>query len=268
MPIRRTCCFLSAVLLSPGCLALPGPAPQPSTQPPAHNAPTEGIVFIVDGAGGFQATSKSFRQTVAAEGLPLCIETVVWTHGYCRFLADQVHHKHLLEEGRRLAALIQERKQSCPVPVYLVGHSAGAGVALLALEQLPPGVVERVVLLAPAVSANYDLRPALARARGGIDVFYSDRDWAYLGLGVSLTGNADRHWGRAAGRIGFRTLVQCPEDAALYGRLRQHPWQRSLEWTGNHGGHYGGYQPEFLRCFVLPLLRPEAGALAALPGRP
>ena len=266
MPIRRTCCFLSAVLLSPGCLALPGP--QPSTQPPPHNAPPEGVVFIVDGAGGFQATSKSFRQTVATEGLPLCIETVVWTHGYCRFLADQVHHKHLVEEGHRLAALIQERKQTCTVPIYLVGHSAGAGVALAALEEMPPGVVERVVLLAPAVSANYDLRPALARVCGGIDVFYSDRDWAYLGLGVCVTGTADRHWARAAGRVGFRTTVKCPEDAALYARLRQHRWERTLEWTGNHGGHYGGYQPEFLRCFVLPLLRPEAGALAALPGRP
>jgi pimeloyl-ACP methyl ester carboxylesterase len=220
-------------------------------------------VFIVDGAGGFQAASKSFRQTVAAQGAPLCVETVVWTHGYCRFLADQVHHKHLLEEGRRLAQQIAERKQTCAKPIYLVGHSAGCGVALTAVEELPPGAVERVVLLAPAVSANYDLRPALARV-GGIDVFYSDRDWAYLGLGVTVTGTADRHWGRAAGRIGFRPVIQCPADAALYAKLRQHPWRHSVEWTGNHGGHYGGYQPEFLRCFVLPLLTPpQPGALAA-----
>jgi pimeloyl-ACP methyl ester carboxylesterase len=262
MPTRRTCCFLSAVLLAPGCISLPAPAPEPSTQPAANPAATEGVVFIVDGAGGFQATSKSFRKTVAAQNSPLCVETVVWTHGYCRFLADQVHHKHLVEEGHRLAALIGERRQSCALPLYLVGHSAGAGVALAAVEELPPGTVERVVLLAPAISANYDLRPALTHV-GGIDVFYSDRDWAYLGLGVTMTGTADRHWGRAAGRVGFRPAIQCPEDAALYAKLRQHPWDRSLEWSGNHGGHYGGYQPEFLRCFVLPLLTPQPGALAA-----
>jgi hypothetical protein len=59
-------------------------------------------------------------------------------------------------------------------------------------------------------------------------------------------------------------VIQCPADAALYAKLRQHPWRHSVEWTGNHGGHYGGYQPEFLRCFVLPLLTPpQPGALAA-----
>jgi pimeloyl-ACP methyl ester carboxylesterase len=218
---------------------------------------------VVDGAGGFQAASKSVLQTVAAQHAPLCVEPVVWTHGYCRFLADQVHHKHLQEEGRRLAQQIWQRKQSCGLPVYLMGHSAGCAVALIAVEELPPGTVERVVLLAPAVSANYDLRPALARVNGGIDVFYSERDWGYLGVGVLVTGTADRHWGRAAGRVGFRATVQCPQDAALYAKLRQHPWQRTVEWTGNHGGHYGGYQPEFLRRFVLPLLTPGAGALAA-----
>jgi hypothetical protein len=258
MPIRRACCFLSAVLLSPGCVTLPGPAP-----PPAPAAQVEGVVLVVDGAGGFQAASKSVQRTVAAQHAPLCVEPVVWTHGYCRFLADQVHQKHLQAEGRRLAQLIWQRKQNCNLPVYLMGHSAGCGVALIAVEELPPGTVERVVLLAPAISANYDLRPALMRVNGGIDVFYSERDWGYLGVGVVVTGTTDRHWGRAAGRVGFRPKIECPQDAALYARLRQHPWDRAIEWTGHHGGHYGGYQPEFLRCFVLPLLTPEAGALAA-----
>ena len=45
-----------------------------------------------------------------------------------------------------------------------------------------------------------------------------------------------------------------PEDAALYSKLRQHPWNSGLAWTGNRGGHYGSYEPGFLQAFVLPLL--------------
>ncbi len=43
------------------------------------------------------------------------------------------------------------------------------------------------------------------------------------------------------------------EDTVLYGKLRQHPWSRDLLWTGNRGGHYGSYQPPFLRAYVLPI---------------
>jgi hypothetical protein len=95
----------------------------------------------------------------------------------------------------------------------------------------------------------------LACAREGIDVFYSARDVLHLGLGVALIGTADGCWGcKAAGRIGFQPQVSNPEDSFLYAKLRQHPWNHELAWSGNHGGHYGGYQPEFLRAYVLPLL--------------
>jgi hypothetical protein len=125
------------------------------------------------------------------------------------------------------------------------------------VSALPPDSVERMVLLAPAVSATYDLRPALASCRRGVDVFYSGRDWAALGIGTALVGTADRRWSAAAGRVGFRPVADCPGDQALFARLRQHPWHPCVTWAGNAGGHYGGYQPAFLRAYVLPLLRPE-----------
>jgi hypothetical protein len=49
-------------------------------------------------------------------------------------------------------------------------------------------------------------------------------------------------------------VVCGPEDARLYEKLRQHPWDRSMGWTGNNGGHFESHLPEFLRCYVLPLL--------------
>src|SRR5262249_10271481 len=138
--------------------------------------------------------------------------------------------------------------------VWFLSHSAGSQVVLAAAENLPPESVERIVLLAPSVSADYDLRQALACARRGIDVFWRERDWWALGVGTGVVGTADRRWTEPAGRVGFRPVVCDDADAALYTRLRQYPWDPCVEWTGNRGGHYAAYQPTFLRFYVLPLL--------------
>jgi pimeloyl-ACP methyl ester carboxylesterase len=216
------------------------------------------VVVVADGAGGFMAASTSLRQTVAADALPLCVETFDWTHGHWRILADQVDRNHAQEEGAELARRVRAIQQDSPgVPISLVSHSAGAAVVLAAAAALPPGSVDRIVLLAPAVSADHDLRPALACARRGVDAFYSRNDVLYLGLGMAIFGNADRERTATAGRVGFRPVYCGPEDAALYAKFRQYPWDLCLEWTGNHGGHYGPYQPGFLRAAVLPLLLPD-----------
>jgi hypothetical protein len=106
------------------------------------------------------------------------------------------------------------------------------------------------------VSAGYDLRPALRCCRGSVEVFYSQRDRWQLGLGTGLIGTTDRRRDDAAGRVGFRVCPPCPADAPLYSRLRQHPWDPAVAWTGNLGGHSDPYQPQYLRAYVLPLLLP------------
>jgi hypothetical protein len=216
-----------------------------------------GIVFVLDGAGGFEAASRTIRKTVAEAKIPLEVHGVHWTHGYCRILSDQVHSTHVQREGRKLAELVLSCRRLDPDrPIYLVGHSAGCGVVLIAAETLPPNTVQRIILLAPAVSSKRDLRGALRSSCQGIDVFISNHDWCCLGLGVLLAGTTDRCWlTGAAGKVGFQPSVASPEDEALYAKLRQYPWDPSLMWTGHRGGHYGAYQPGFLRVFVLPLLQ-------------
>lgn len=198
-------------------------------------------------------------QTVAEMQLPIEVRDFRWTHGFCRVAADQMHAAHLQRAGRKLAEQILICRQETPdQPIFLMGHSAGCGVILIAAESLPPNTLERIVLLAPAVSAKHDLRPALRCSCRGIDVFTSNRDWACLGLGTLLLGTTDRYWmSGAAGKIGFKPMLACPEDMVLYGKLRQYPWNPSLACTGHNGGHYGCYQPAFLRSCVFPLLAPE-----------
>jgi pimeloyl-ACP methyl ester carboxylesterase len=217
-------------------------------------------VFVANGAGGFHAPSEAFEKAVAKEGLPLTVEEVVWSHGYGRVLADEIDYCHARREGEHLAVQVARYRERCPTAeVYLFGHSAGSAVVLAAAEALPPGSINRLVLLSPSVSTRYDLKPALRACCDGIDVFFSERDYGYLGLGTGVVGTADRLGGAAAGRVGFQVAANSPADAILYSRLRQHPWHPSVAWTGNRGGHYGGYQVDFLRAYVLPLLKPGAG---------
>jgi hypothetical protein len=252
---RRNSPYLLVLVLAAGsatgCAGVRHQVYTPAVVPGAR-----GVIFAADGAGNFQATSEGLRRVVAEEGLPLRVETFEWSHGYGRMLADQLDYGHIVDEGKRLAGCVAAYRRACPAAeVYLVGHSAGSAVVLAAAEYLPSGYVDGIILLAPAVSAGYDLRPALCCARNAVDVFYSPRDRFYLGFGVAVMGTTDRCWGPAAGRVGFEPEVVCPCDAGLYRKLRQHSWDPSVQWTGNEGGHYGGYQPEFLRAYVVPLLR-------------
>lgn len=214
-------------------------------------------MFVLDGAGGFEAASHTLAKTIAQQNSSVEIRTFHWTHGYCRVFSDQMHSAHVRREGQKLADLVLACREQAPSQlIFLVGHSAGCGVVLAAAENLPPNTLERIVFLAPAVSAKHDLRPALRTSCLGIDAFISSHDWALLGLGTMLMGTTDRCWmTAAAGKKGFQAIVSCPEDEALYAKLRQYPWDPSLMWTGHKGGHYGAYQPGFLRTFVLPLLQ-------------
>lgn len=266
--MRRTLGFCLLLLSGPGCVSAPRPTAVGKSGPEcavsrAPAPPPRAIVFTADGIGGYGATTTALREIAEESSLPLFVQTVPWSHGHGRILADHVDYRRNREEGRKLAAQIacylRPQQQGPPLPVSLVAHSGGSAVVLAATEFLPPNSIERIVLLAPSVSADYDLRPALRCARQGVDVFHSQRDRGYLGVGVATFGTADRRWtSAAAGRVGFRLPpATCPEDTVLYARLRQHPWEASVAWTGNDGGHFGSHNTAFLRAYVVPLLLPS-----------
>jgi pimeloyl-ACP methyl ester carboxylesterase len=151
-------------------------------------------------------------------------------------------------------------------PVFLVGKSGGAGVVLQALEGLPEGSVERVVLLAPAVSPGYDLSRALRGVRRELVVFISPLDFALLGAGTWAFGTIDRVRGVGAGLVGFR--VPGSEDRAdrvePYARVRHVRWRPSMAKVGYLGGHLAVDLPPFLRRYVVPMLRPGPVDLEAI----
>jgi pimeloyl-ACP methyl ester carboxylesterase len=251
--MHRLLPYCLILLLAGCCTACPRPDPYRTASPPAPNA--SAVVFVADGSGDARTISTHLSQLAAAAGVPLQVEEVVWSLGYRRVVADHVSHANHLAQGRLLAGRVAAYRQACPSrKVYLVGYSAGCDVVLVAAEALPPGSVDRVILLAPAVCAAYDLRPTLRASRGGVDSFYSERDGLVLGLGVWVLGTADGACRSAAGRYGFTPVIAGPADAALYQGLRQYAWNPAVAWTGHNGGHYGSVQAGFLQAYVLPLL--------------
>ena len=191
---------------------------------------------------------------------PVYVHTFEWSHGHGRILSDQLGFDHAQAAGRALASQVDEFHAKYPkCRIFFLGHSAGSSVILSALEEARPGTVERAFLLAPSVSATYDLRPALRNVKQAMHVYYSKHDWWYLGFATQVVGTQDRRWiAPASGRVGFRFNPEAPNDRALEAKLKQHAWRPRDVETGNLGGHFGGYQPEFLRRHVLPLTKLQA----------
>lgn len=255
----RISTMLSGLCLLGGCAAVP--ARVATYSPPL--AP-QGIVLVLDGAGGNAHAAEAVALVVKETGAPLFVRSIPWSHGQKRGLADMTDVDYSRAQGRSLAATIVAYRAAYPnLPIYIVAHSAGAFVALEATRWLEPNSLERIVLLAPAVAADYDLRPALAAARQGVDAFTSERDRFYLGLGTALVGTADgKRFTPPAGRVGFEVPPLSAPEIELMQRLRQHPWQPSVAWTGNGGEHAGALRLAFVRAYVLPLLIPQPAARA------
>jgi pimeloyl-ACP methyl ester carboxylesterase len=242
-----------------GCSSLPRHV---ESRLPPHAA--SGVVFVAGGAGGRQESAVALADAADAAKVSLHVCSFDWSSG--RGLVDVTDAGHARRQGQVLAAEVRRRLAAHPgVRVSLVGHSAGCAVVLAAAECLPPDSLDRIILLAPAVSPCYDLRRALASARRGADVFTSGRDWLYLGVGTSVVGTPDGGRGPAAGRHGFCPPALGPGEQMLAGRLRQHPWTPCVRWTGNRGGHTGSLQPAFVRTYVLSLLAPTMGTTFARP---
>jgi pimeloyl-ACP methyl ester carboxylesterase len=248
LPLLAGCCA-AGVPTEVSCPAWPAVLAAPGSA-------GEGVVFVANGSGDYRIVSANLSQVVTETATPLQVETVPWSHGRWRFLADHLDHGNHRTQGRHLASQVVAYRQAYPGGhVYLVGHSTGCAVILAAAEGLPVDAVDRVILLAPSVCVSYDLRPALRSARAGIEVFYSSEDTAILGLGMQVVGTAEGGCRSAAGLRGFNPVIACDADAALYKKLHQHPWSLAVAWSGHDGGHYGNNQPGFLRAYVLPLLR-------------
>jgi pimeloyl-ACP methyl ester carboxylesterase len=232
------------------CLSPSAGTAQP---PPCGRCAPLGILFIVNGSNADYTVSENIDLIVAHDKLPLQVETVRWCRcaNMCR---DHLDYDAQIAGAQNLTAMILGYRRQCPHGnIYVMGHSAGCHVALVAAGNLPPDTLDRVVLLAPSVSNEYDLRPALRACRRGILHFYSKEDQV-VQIGAEMLRTADLRYTKMAGETGFIPLPPTVPDAKLYWKLRQYYWHPDLHRAGHCGGHYGHTKVGFLDACVLPLM--------------
>jgi hypothetical protein len=215
----------------------------------------QGVIFTIDGVGGFNLSTTAMSFAFKLAGLPYKIEQLYWSHGFGHWLRDLQDKDRLDQKSRELAKkiidLLGQGKK-----IFIVAKSAGCAIALKALSLLPPASVERVILLAPAVSPTYKLVPALRAVKEKLVSFWSPNDALILGLGTTIFGTADGAHRRSAGMIGFKPPIEPDsETAGLYQKFFQIKWQPAMIGDLNFGDHQGSVAVPFLSKHVVPLLR-------------
>lgn len=228
----------------------------------------EPLVLVADGVGGFDLCGKALAKVLKASGLPYTTRVLRWGHGVGRWYADLSNAANQDAWADRVAEAVRRYHDAHPgAAIFLVGKSGGCVVIVKALERLSGGdggpVVDRAVLLAPALSPGYDLAPALGNVRRDLVVFWSPLDVFILGAGTRIFGTSDRVFCSGAGRVGFlrpQAGADAPARLALYKKLRQIRWSARMSSTGYLGGHLGTDSPRFLKKYVAPLLRVEPAA--------
>jgi len=217
-----------------------------------------GLVLVLPGIEGPSPANYNIARGLNDGGVDAAIRVVNWgtdiPGGMLVNLTDYARNQRVAEQIRD--QLLEYSDRHPGRPVHLVGHSGGAGIAILAVERLPKDrPVANVVLLAAAISPRHDLRLALQRVTGGIYNFYSRMDVGLLGAGTATLGTIDRDYGPAAGSVGFETPVGLYDDERkLRKKLHEMPWTAGLIVEGHDGGHFGWTVRGVVARHIAPVL--------------
>ncbi len=216
--------------------------------------------MVLPGVMGSAPLDHGIVKGLVDADVPTAIELYDWTAAPCR----PVHNLRSLSrnraEARKIAARIVAYQDSFPGrPVYMIGYSGGAAVAVLALEALPPDQrITKAVLLAPTLAQDYDLQLALSRTDKGIHSFHSAIDVPVMVVLTTAFGTTEGKHAFTAGAFGFQR-PKGPEASQLrpdYSRLTQHAYQLKMFESGHAGGHFGWANRAWVAQWVAPMLEP------------
>lgn len=229
-----------------------------ATRPMTRDADTSSV-FVLNGADGpgpwYDGLLEGLRKGGAADN----VEMVSWGGPWMVLMNMSFDPLHARAEARLVQRIREARLHSPAGKVTLIGHSAGCGVILRALERLGDGEqVDNVLLLAPAVSEGYRLESAMSAVRGQLHVFHSGHDRLLLEFSTAVAGTYEGVRGSSAGLNGFTEADEL--DAATQTQVVHHPYLQAWRDLGHEGGHFGYRAPRFAAEVLAPL---AAGAVAA-----
>lgn len=219
----------------------------------------QGLVLILPGIEGRSFLNISILQGLLDARVPYALEIADWTTGN-KFLA--LYHlrawRRNVRQAQQLAQRIIEYQAMYPGrPVWLIGHSGGAAVALLTLQALPAGTrITGAILLCAAMSTRFPVDSVIPKIEQGLWSYSSYLDCLFVGIGTSVFGTMDGVHAPGAGMVGFPPLA----TAGFY----QIPYHPRLIQQFNLGGHFGCVHRVFIAETIAPLLKTSFTAADAL----
>jgi pimeloyl-ACP methyl ester carboxylesterase len=241
---------LAVVLFSAATAAAVAPAgrwdcgPAPETMP----SPVSGRLLILPGVGNTRFHLAGFVAATEALLPRFTVEVRTWGKPFLTIHNLRAHERNEATAASIAAEIAAWRQANPDTPFYLVGYSGGGGMATLVTSALPAGVsIDRLVLVAPAISPDYPVESAvLPHVREFVVNYASERD-LQVGWGTRTFGTIDRKNTVSAGAIGF---------TAEHERLLQYRWSAADIPFGHAGNHLAYLSGRWQAAKLLPSLDP------------
>ncbi len=203
-----------------------------------------GKTYYLDGAGNWGFGLRDVPVGLKAAGYRGNVEAYIWTSSF-NPAVDQVNIGMNKLRAAILTGKIENYLRSHPGNnVNIIALSAGTGIAVWAVEGLkPPYKANNLILLGSSLSANYDMRKALANIKGKVYVYYSPHD-EVLGGAVRAIGTVDRGGTESAGLGGLHP------PGGTRGKIVNIGWRPKYERFGWTGSHTDATAEPFVRQFI------------------
>jgi pimeloyl-ACP methyl ester carboxylesterase len=208
-----------------------------------------GRVLILPGVGNTRFHLEGFVERVAEQLPNFEIEVRPWGDPF-RMLSNLRAEQRNYATAEQVARELAEWRRAHPTEkLYVVGYSGGGGIVTLVTAALPSDVViDRLVLVAPAISPDYPLEErVLPHVTEFVANFSSTLD-LQVGWGTLTFGTIDRKNARSAGAVGF---------SLDHPKLLQHRWSEHDMPFGHHGNHLSYLSPRWQDAKLLPTLDPS-----------
>ncbi|HVP10996.1 MAG TPA: hypothetical protein VMV94_07390 [Phycisphaerae bacterium] len=243
--IRTTACV--ALAISAGCEVWAPPTPTDAER-------SRGLIVMYPGDDGGSTEMVGFYTGLREAGVDQAIESIRWTLPMETALFRIPFWMRFPAWAQQEAQRIATYQATYPgAPVTLLGFSGGGMVAIVVAEQMPgDAMVDRVLLLSPGVSPDYDLKPMLAKVRDRVIVYWSPKEAQLGGALLLLMGTVDGNYTAAAAISGFNQTAP---------KLEQVEWSEEMTAFGNNGDHTDYF-------WNIPWIREYVAKWVAQPAQP
>ena len=225
-------------------------------QAPAVSGPApvrhSGKLIVLPGSANTKYHLAGFVR-LAAQQLPgFEIDFRPWGIPFLALHNLQAHERNAETARRMSREIVRWRRDHPEELLYIFGYSGGGGMATLIVSELPEDVtVDRVVLLAPAISPDYPMKEhVLPRVTEFVANYASTVD-VQVGWGTRMFGTIDGVESDSAGVVGF---------SAVHPDILQWHWSESDRVYGHRGNHRAYLGPRWQSAFLLPVLDPRFSA--------